>query len=107
MDKPHYAMICTPSNGMTTEAYDAAKKVMEEKGYRIYDRPNEFAIALRESFTTSVGEIHLAEFLLGSSILLMSVCDAVYFPKGWEDDSLSKDLYLIAFKYGLTIVAGE
>lgn len=99
----HYAIIFEPIGGLTKECRDAAQDLVESRGYTVYDVPNNFARSLRDSLRLA-DDANIPQFTLGTCLILMSVCQAAWFPKNWADDQLLRDLYLFAFKYGMTLI---
>lgn len=98
-----YAIIFEPSGGLTRERRDVAQDLIESRGYSIYDSPDNFARGLRYNLRLA-NDANVSQFMLGTCLILMSVCQAVWFPKDWADDQILKDLYLFAFKYGMTLI---
>lgn len=99
----NYAIILEPVGGLARERRDVAQDLVESRGYSIYDSPDNFARGLRYNLRLA-DDANILQFTLGASLILMSVCQAVWFPKDWADDQLLKDLYLFAFKYGMTLI---
>ncbi len=99
----HYAILFEPTDGMSMERRNAAQDLIESRGYTIYDNPDNFARGLRNSIRLAT-DANISQFMLGTSLILMSVCQAAWFPKDWADDHILKDLYLFAFKYGMTLI---
>lgn len=102
--KKRYAYICQPSKKFDEDRYDEAVKRIEDEGYIVY-QPDEHFKSFKDLMSGSgVETISLPQFILGLSTLLMSGCQAAFFPKDWEEDPILKDLYLIAFKYGMILI---
>lgn len=99
----NYAIILEPVGGLARERRDAAQDLIESRGYSIYDSPDNFARSLRNCLR-SANDVDVSQFMLGTCLILMSVCQAAWFPKNWADDQILKDLYLFAFKYGMTLI---
>lgn len=99
----HYAILFEPVGGLSDDRMIAAQDLIESRGYVIYDSPDNFARNLRNGLRLA-NDANVSQFMLGASLILMSVCQAVWFPKDWADDQLLKDLYLFAFKYGMTLI---
>lgn len=99
----HYAIIFEPIGGLSEDRRNAAQDLVESRGYTIYDSPDNFARSLRNSLRLA-DDANVSQFMLGTCLILMSVCQAAWFPKNWADDQLLKDLYLFAFKYGMTLI---
>lgn len=97
-----YAYICQPLNKFTAQRYKAIAKQLSEDGYDVLETDEHFSNF--KDMMIGFETLSSQQFVLGVSIVLMSACQAVFFPKKWEDDPLLKDLYLIAFKYGMHIV---
>lgn len=98
-----YAVLFEPAGGLSDYRLTAAQDLIESRGYTIYDNPDNFARSLRNSLRWA-SDSNVSQFVLGASLVLMSVCKAAWFPKNWQDDQLLKDLYLFAFKYGMTLI---
>lgn len=103
MDEAKYAIICQPLINFSKERYEKAVARLEDEGYVVRDWPDKVVDRIRNELS-GAAEVHGSQFLLGVTIMLASVCTAAYFPKDWMDDDFLKDLYLIAFKYGMTLV---
>lgn len=99
----HYAIIFEPISGLAEDRKNAAQDLIESRGYTIYDKPDNFARNLRNGLRLA-NDANVSQFMLGACLVLMSVCQAAWFPKDWTDDQILKDLYLFAFKYGMTLI---
>lgn len=99
----HYVIIFEPIGGLSEDRRNVAQDLVESRGYTIYDSPDNFARSLRNSLRLA-NDANVSQFMLGTCLILMSVCQAAWFPKNWADDQILKDLYLFAFKYGMTLI---
>ena len=99
----HYAALISPKIPMTTDRYKAALRHISSEGYVLRELEEGVFERIREMLSGS-DEIHLQQFTCGVMMVLMSTCSAAWFPKEWETDPLLKDLHLLAFKYGMTIL---
>lgn len=95
-------MICQPMNGLSFDEViikrDEVKKELEEKGYEVVD-----SIITDEDIKSFTGGniTNYGVFYLGSSILLMSTVDAVYFCKGFTDFKGCMIEHSVADQYGI------
>lgn len=103
-------MISQPMAGRTEEEIvnqrDRAKAVLEREGYEFVNIPLTDEWYSDESMKKrGVRQIPLC--YLAKSVENMSLCDAVYFCKGWIDARGCCIEREIAEKYGLEIIYGE
>lgn len=106
MEETRYAMICHPHGDLSDDQHERAMKALEKRKLAVAKVPAYLIETIRNTLPGS-DKISLVQFTLGLDLLLASGCTAIYFPKGWEDDIILKDLYVLAFKYGKEILTEE
>lgn len=99
------AMISQPMNGLKHEeivsARDKAIKHLKNKGYIVVN-------TYFDKYDDSVIEgLNKPLYCLSQSLLRMSVCDTVYFCKGWENARGCKIEHEVARAYGLETIYEE
>jgi len=101
------AMISQPMAGKTdqeiAEARERAIKVLEDKGFELIDTWFTDEWYSREQMDKR-GVVQIPVYFLSGSIEGMSLCNAVYFCKGWENARGCKIEHEIAMEYGLEII---
>lgn len=104
------AMISQPMNGKTdkeiVETKERATKFLESEGYEVvntYFRDDFYIDAVLK--TNGIRNKPL--WYLAKSLGKMSLCDAVYFCKGWEDTRGCKIEHETAVAYGMDIIYEE
>ena len=101
------AMLSQPMNGKTDEEVVATReraiKVLEESGYEVVNTlfTDEWYSAEKMK---ERGVVQIPLCFLAKSLENMSLCDAVYFCKGWENARGCKIEHEAAKAYGLTII---
>lgn len=103
-------MISQPMNGLTDEEISAtqekAMSYLEEEGYYVIDTffQDEWANPdkMRER-----GVVQIPICFLAKALEYMSMCDAVYFCKGWEKARGCKIEHDVAVAYGLKVIYEE
>lgn len=97
------AMIIQPMNGLTDEQIrvnrEAATKVLESKGYYVLNSFFDYS----EDRLKELGYSNLGVFYLSESLKVMSMCDAVYCCKGWNQARGCVIELKTADSYGLEI----
>lgn len=101
------AMLSQPMNGKTDEEIIETRrkaiKVLKEKGYEIVN-----TLFTDEWYSSEKmkerGVVQVPICFLAKSLENMSLCDAVYFCKGWENARGCKIEHEAAKAYGLTII---
>lgn len=104
------AMLSQPMAGKTNEEIIATRekaiKALEEKGYRIVNTLFTDEWYNKEAMVKR-GVIQIPLCFLAKSLENMSLCDAVYFCKGWEDARGCRIEHEAAVAYGLDILYEE
>lgn len=104
------AMLSQPMAGKTNEEIIATRekaiKTLEEKGYRIVNTLFTDEWYNKEAMVKR-GVIQIPLCFLAKSLENMSLCDAVYFCKGWEDARGCRIEHEAAVAYGLDILYEE
>lgn len=101
------AMLSQPMNGKTDEEVVATReraiKVLEESGYEVVNTlfTDEWYSAEKMK---ERGVVQIPLCFLAKSLENMSLCDAAYFCKGWENARGCKIEHEAAKAYGLTII---
>ncbi len=105
--KKQKIMISQPMNGITKEQIIETRnkflKFAEENKLKVvntYFSDDYYS----ENIAKKHGIAHLPIFFLGKTIQKMSLCDMVYFAKGWENARGCKIEHEIASQYGLKII---
>lgn len=109
-DKTKKAMVSQPMGGKTdeeiVETRNKALKVLTANGYEVvntlftdewYSKENMIERGVRQ----------IPVYFLAKSLEKMSLCDAVYFCKGWEKARGCKIEHATAVAYGLEIIYEE
>lgn len=100
-------MISQPMKGKTEEEIkeqkEKATKFLEEQGYEIIDTYFSDEWEKEESLEEK-GVIQKPLYFLSKSIEKMSLCDAVYFCKGWANTRGCTIEYEAAVNYGLKVI---
>lgn len=104
------AMLSQPMAGKTDEEIIATRekaiKVLESKGYELVN-----TLFTDEWYNTENmekrGVVQIPLCFLAKSLDHMSLCDAVYFCKGWENARGCRIEYEAAKAYGLEIIYEE
>jgi hypothetical protein len=95
------AMIVQPMNGLADEEILEVKaKATERLNQLGFDVVNTFF----EHGITALGVKNRLLYLLAKSLEKMSLCDAVYFCKGWENARGCKIEHEVAEAYGIEII---
>ena len=96
-------MISSPmlglDNGEIIEKWEELRYKLLKEGYEV------ISTFIREDISFDI--IHLDVWYLAKSIEYMSVVDAVYFCKGWENARGCKIEHEVAKNYGLEIIYEE
>ena len=101
-------MISQPMRGLTaddiTETKAQAVKKIEDMGYTVVN-----SLFDEDYFSEEDLECvqHKSLFFLAQALEVMSMCDAVYFCKGWEDTRGCNIEHMAAESYGLAIIHEE
>lgn len=101
------AMISLPMNGKTEEDiyrdYERAKTYLEEHGFEVVN-----TLFTEEWYSPDAmverGVVNMPLCYLAKSLVRMSLCDAVYFVKGWHDARGCRIEHEAAVVYGLTLI---
>ena len=104
------AMLSQPMAGKTNEEIVATRekaiRVLEEKGYEIVN-----TLFTDEWYSKDAmierGVVQIPLCFLAKALENMSLCDAVYFCKGWEDARGCRIEHEAAVAYGLDILYEE
>lgn len=109
MEKRKIVMICQPMNGKTDEEIqkvrNEAKDKLEGLGYTVADSYfKEYNDERYRIMVTTNGITNIPILFLSQSIGIMSLCDAVYFCKGWMDARGCRIEHSVALEYGLEIL---
>ena len=101
------AMIIQPMNGLTDEQIEEtreqAKKTLESKGYYVMNTLFSWELYSDERLK-EFGYKNLGVFYLSESLKVMSMCDAVYCCKGWDQARGCMIEHQTAESYGLDIL---
>ena len=104
------AMISQPMAGKTeseiAEARNAAKKVLEERGYKFVNTLFSDEWYSKESMQKR-GVVQIPLCFLAKSLENMSLCHSAYFCKGWENARGCRIEHEAAKAYGLEIIYEE
>ena len=104
------AMLSQPMAGKTNEEIAATRekaiRVLEGKGYRIVNTLFTDEWYSKEAMTER-GVVQVPLCFLAKALENMSLCDAVYFCKGWEDARGCRIEHEAAVAYGLDILYEE
>lgn len=104
------AMLSQPMAGRTEEEIKASREnaiaVLEEKGYEIVNTlfTDEW---YSEENMRKRGVVQVPLCFLAKSLENMSLCDAAYFCKGWQDARGCRIEHEAALAYGLEIIYEE
>lgn len=107
-NKKMRVMISQPMRGLTAddiaETKAQAVKKIEDKGYTVVN-----TLFDEDYFSEEDLECvqHKSLFFLAQALEVMSMCDAVYFCKGWEDTRGCQIEHMAAENYGLEIIHEE
>ena len=103
-------MISQPMNGLSDEEILLKKnqvtKLFNEQGFDVADSffdDEEFS----DENLKAKGVNHIGVYFLAKSLEYMSMCDSVYFCKGWENARGCKLEHDVAVAYGLEILYEE
>lgn len=95
------AMLSQPMVGKTNEEIVATREraiaTLTEKGYEIIN-------TLFTDEWYGRGVVHIPIYFLAKSLESMSLCNAVYFCKGWENARGCRIEHAAAIEYGLELV---
>lgn len=98
------AMIVQPMNGLSDDEIktkrEEVKKVLESKGYSVMNSFFDYS----EDKLKSFGYNNLGIFYLSESLKVMSMCDAIYCCKGWDQTRGCTIEHQVAEFYGLEII---
>lgn len=101
------AMLSQPMAGKSEEEIistrNEAIRVLKEKGYEIVNTLFTDAWYNREQMA-SRGVVQIPLCFMAKGIENMSLCNAVYFCKGWENARGCKIEHAVALAYGLEII---
>lgn len=101
------AMISQPMGGKDEEEIKATREkaitALEAKNYKIVDSYFDFSDEKMKEY----GVKQISLYYLAQSLESMSLCDAVYFCKGWKDARGCKIEHDSAVAYGLNIIYEE
>lgn len=104
------AMLSQPMADKTVEEIketrERAIKVLEEKGYEVVNTlfTDEWA---NKSNMEELGFVHIPLYFLANALAKMSMCNAVYFCKGWENARGCRIEHEVATSYHLEILYEE
>lgn len=104
------AMLSQPMASKTDEKNTATRekaiKVLEEKGYKVVNTlfTDEW---YSNAFLTERGVAQIPVYFLAKSLEAMSLCNAVYFCKGWENARGCRIEHDVAKAYGLEVIYEE
>lgn len=107
-NKKMRVMISQPMRGLTAddiaETKAQAVKKIEDMGYTVVN-----SLFDEDYFSEEDLECvqHKSLFFLAQALEVMSMCDAVYFCKGWEDTRGYNIEHMAAESYGLAIIHEE
>ena len=104
------AMLSQPMNGKTEEEIVATRekaiKVLETQGYEPVDTYFNDEWSQKENMEAE-GVVQIPVRFLAKSLEKMSLCDAVYFCKGWEQARGCRIEHEVAVAYGLNVICEE
>lgn len=104
------AMLSQPMNGKTEEEIVATRekaiKVLETQGYELVDTYFNDEWSQKENMEAE-GVVQIPVRFLAKSLEKMSLCDAVYFCKGWEQARGCRIEHEVAVAYGLNVICEE
>ena len=104
------AMLSQPMNGKTdeeiAETRNRAIAFLESKGYEVVNTLFTDEWYSEESMKER-GVVQIPLCYLAKSLENMSLCDAAYFCKGWDDARGCSIEHSVAFAYGLDILYEE
>ena len=104
------AMLSQPMAGKTDEEIVATREkaiaVLKEKGYEIVNTLFTDDWYSKEKMTER-GVVQIPLCFLAKSLENMSLCDAAYFCKGWENARGCRIEHEVACTYGLTVIYEE
>jgi len=99
------AMLSQPMKGLTdeqiVEARERAIKYLDDQGYEIVNTFFTDEWYSKEKMTDR-GVVQIPICFLAKSLEAMSLCDAVYFVKGWAEARGCKIEHEVAKQYGVT-----
>lgn len=100
-------MISQPMAGLTEEEVEStrnkAMKLIQSEGNQVINSIfNNKAISISCAPQSEI--INTPIYFLSKSIEVMSLCDAIYFCKGWENNRGCQIEHKIAQKYGMEIM---
>lgn len=103
------AMISQPMAGKSEEEIvstrDKATEVLKSKSYEIMDTL--FTNEWYDKSTDELEVVHIPLYFLSKSLERMSLCNVVYFCKGWENARGCRIEHKAAAAYGLNIIYEE
>lgn len=100
-------MISQPMKGLTDEQIvETVNRFLEFAKNNNYEVVNTLFIDewYKKESMTERGVIHIPVCFLGKSIESMSLCNVIYFAKGWENARGCKIEHEVAKEYGLEII---
>ena len=104
------AMLSQPMNGLTEEEIIATReraiRKLQNEGYEIINTYFSDEWYGRDSMKER-GVVQIPICFLAKSLENMSLCDAVFFCKGWENARGCKIEHDVAKAYGVTIIYEE
>ena len=103
-------MISQPMNGCTDEEIRAtagrAIRYLESEGYEVVRSYFAEEYANKDELKDE-GVLQIPVYFLSKALVKMSLCDAVYFCKGWEKARGCSIEHTVAQKYGLEVLYEE
>ena len=104
------AMLSQPMNGKTEEEIVATRgkaiQALETQGYELVDTYFNDEWSRKENMEAE-GVVQIPVRFLAKSLEKMSLCDAVYFCKGWEQARGCRIEHEVAVAYGLNVIYEE
>lgn len=104
------AMLSQPMNGKTEEEIVATRekaiKALGTQGYELVDTYFNDEWSRKENMEAE-GVVQIPVRFLAKSLEKMSLCDAVYFCKGWEQAHGCRIEHEVAVAYGLNVIYEE
>ena len=104
------AMLSQPMNGKTEEEIVATRgkaiQALKTQGYELVDTHFNDEWSKKENME-SEGVVQIPVRFLAKSLEKMSLCDAVYFCKGWEQARGCRIEHEVAVAYGLNVIYEE
>ena len=104
------AMLSQPMNGKTEEEIVATRgkaiQALETQGYELVDTYFNDEWSIKETME-SKGVVQIPVRFLAKSLEKMSLCNAVYFCKGWEQARGCRIEHEVAVAYGLNVIYEE